>query len=101
MLYPLVSNMPQEEVDQFPSCWYGRPLSKLRLKELPSRIKPDIYNEIIEATALDQKTPEQAITELETLRDGTLSLRLMFLPAVLGALKQSDNPTAQGLLGVS
>lgn len=94
MLYPLVSNMPQEEVDQFLAAGMVGPV-QAQAEGVTQQKKLDVYNEIIEVTALDQKTPEQAITELETLRDENPFLKAYVSPAVLEALKQSDNPTAR------
>jgi len=94
MLYPLVSNMPQEEVDQFLAAGMVGPVQK-QAEGVTQQKKLDVYNEIIEVTALDQKTPEQAISELETLRDENPFLKAYVSPAVLEALKQSDNPTAR------
>lgn len=94
MLYPLVSNMPQEEVDQFLAAGMVGPV-QAQAEGVTQQKKFDVYNEIIEVTALDQKTPEQAISELETLRDENPFLKAYVSPAVLEALKQSDNPTAR------
>ena len=94
MLYPLVSNMPQEEVDQFLAAGMVGHV-QAQAEGVTQQKKFDVYNEIIEVTALDQKTPEQAITELETLRDENPFLKAYVSPAVLEALKQSDNPTAR------
>ena len=94
MLYPLVSSMPQEEVDQFLAAGMVGPV-QAQAEGVTQQKKLDVYNEIIEVTALDQKTPEQAISELETLRDENPFLKAYVSPAVLEALKQSDNPTAR------
>lgn len=94
MLYPLVSNMPQEEVDQFLAAGMVGPVQK-QAEGVTQQKKLDIYNEVIEVTALDQKTPEDAIAELETLREENPFLKAYVSPAVLEALKQSDNPTAR------
>jgi hypothetical protein len=94
MLYPLVSNMPQEEVDQFLAAGMVGPV-QAQAEGVTQQKRFDVYNEIIEVTALDQKTPEQAISELETLRDENPFLKAYVSPAVLEALKQSDNPTAR------
>jgi len=86
--------MPQEEVDQFLAAGMVSPV-QAQAEGVTQQKKFDVYNEIIEVTALDQKTPEQAITELETLRDENPFLKAYVSPAVLEALKQSDNPTAR------
>lgn len=94
MLYPLVSNMPQEEVDQFLAAGMVGPVQK-QAEGVTQQKQLDIYNEVIEVTALDQKTPEDAIAELETLREENPFLKAYVSPSVLEALKQSDNPTAR------
>ena len=94
MVYPLVANMPQEEVDQFLSAGMVGPVQK-QAEGVTQQKKLDIYNEVIEVTALDQKTPEDAIADLETLREENPFLKAYVSPSVLEALKQSDNPTAR------
>lgn len=94
LLYPLVSDTPQAEVDQFLSAGLVGPL-QARAEGITQQKRVDVYNEVIEVTALDQKTPEQAIAELETLREDNPFLKAYVSPAVLEALKQSDNPTAR------
>jgi len=94
MVYPLVANMPQEEVDQFLSAGMVGPVQK-QAEGVTQQKKLDIYNEVIEVTSLDQKTPEEAIADLETLREENPFLKAYVSPSVLEALKQSDNPTAR------
>lgn len=94
MLYPLVSNMPQEEVDQFLAAGMVGPVQK-QAEGVTQQKKLDIYNEVIEVTALDQKTPEDAIADLETLREENPFLKAYVSPSVLEALKQSDNAVAR------
>lgn len=94
LLYPLVSQTPTEEVEQFLAAGLVGPL-QARAEGITQQKKVDVYNEIIEVTALDQKTPEQAVAELETLREENPFLKAYVSPAVLEALKQSDNPTAR------
>ncbi len=94
MVYPLVANMPQEEVDQFLSAGMVGPVQK-QAEGVTQQRKLDIYNEVIEVTSLDQKTPEDAIADLETLREENPFLKAYVSPSVLEALKQSDNPTAR------
>ena len=94
MVYPLVANMPQEEVDQFLAAGMVGPVQK-QAEGVTQQRKLDIYNEVIEVTSLDQKTPEDAIADLETLREENPFLKAYVSPSVLEALKQSDNPTAR------
>lgn len=94
LLYPKVSGTSQEEVDQFLSAGLVGPL-QARAEGITQQKKVDVYNEVIEVTALDQKTPEQALDELESLREDNPFLKAYVSPAVLAALKQSDNPTAR------
>ena len=94
ILYPLVSNMPQEEVDQFLAAGMVGPVQK-QAEGVTQQKQLDVYNEVIEVTALDQKTPEQAIAELETLREENPFLKAYVSPAVIEALKQSDNQFAR------
>ena len=94
MVYPLVANMPQEEVDQFLSAGMVGPVQQ-QAEGVTQQKRLDIYNEVIEVTALDQKTPEDAVAELETLREENPFLKAYVSPSVLEALKQSDNPTAR------
>ena len=94
LLYPKVSNTSQEEVDQFLSAGLVGPL-QARAEGITQQKKVDVYNEVIEVTALDQKTPEQALDELESLREDNPFLKAYVSPAVLAALKQSDNATAR------
>jgi len=94
MLYPLVANMPQEEVDQFLAAGMVGPVQK-QAEGVTQQKKLDIYNEVIETTSLDQKTPEEAIADLETLREENPFLKAYVSPSVLEALKQSDNAVAR------
>ena len=63
--------------------------------------KLDVYNEIIEATALGPKTQSKLSPELETLRDENPSLRLMFLLLSLRLLNRVITLLLVGLLRVS
>ncbi len=94
VLYPLVSEMPQEEVDQFLAAGMVGPV-QAQTDGVTQRKQLDVYNETITATALDQKTPEQAIAELETLREENPFLNAYVSPSVIAALKQSENATAR------
>lgn len=94
ILYPMVSNMPKEEVQQFLDAGIVGPV-QAQAEGITRQKQLDVYSEVIEVTALDQKTPEQAIAELETLRDENPFLKSYVSPAVIEALKQSDNPTAR------
>lgn len=94
LLYPLVSNTPKEEVDTFLNSGIIGPL-QAKTEALTTEKKVSDYTQIIETARLDQKTPEQAIAELEALRESNPLLKAYVSPEVLGALKQSDNPTAK------
>ncbi|RTL05367.1 hypothetical protein EKK58_08175 [Candidatus Dependentiae bacterium] len=94
ILYPMVANMPKEEVQQFLDAGIVGPI-QAQAEGITRQKQLDVYSEVIEVTALDQKTPEQAIAELETLRDENPFLKSYVSPAVIEALKQSDNPTAR------
>ena len=93
-IYPGISNTPKAEVQAFLDSGLVGPL-QARAEAATAQKKVDIYNETIEVSMLDQKTPEQALAELETLRDTNPFLKAYVSPAVLEALKQSENPTAR------
>ena len=94
MLYPLVTESDPEEVQAFLDAGITGPLVS-RAEGVTAQKRQDIYNEVFEVSTLDQKTPEQALDELETLRDENPFLKAYVSPATLEALKQSENPTAR------
>ena len=93
-IYPSITGLPKEEVKTFLDSGIVGPLQS-RAEGATREKRVDIYNEVIETTALDQKTPEQALTELETLRENNPFLKAYVSPAVVEALKQSDNVLAR------
>lgn len=93
-IYPSITGIPKEEVKAFLDSGITGPL-QARAEGATREKRVDIYNEVIEETALDQKTPEQAIAELETLREDNPFLKAYVSPAVVEALKQSDNMLAR------
>ena len=94
LLYPKLTDMPQEEVDSFLDSGLIGPL-QAKAEAATNTKRVDMHNGIIETSILDQKTPEQALSELETLRDDNPFLKAYVSPAVIEALKQSENPTAR------
>lgn len=94
LLYPKVSSIPQEEVDSFLDSGLIGPL-QAKAEAATNAKRVDIYNEIIETSVISEKSPEQALAELETLREDNPFLKAYVSPAVIEALKQSDNPTAR------
>jgi len=94
MLYPLVTESDPEEVQAFLDAGITGPLVS-RAEGVTAQKRQDIYNEVFEVSALEDKSPEQALAELETLRDDNPFLKAYVSPAVLEALKQSENPTAR------
>lgn len=93
-IYPGITGVPKEEVQAYLDSGVVGPL-QAKAEAATREKKVDIYNEVIEVSALDQKTPEQALAELETLREENPFLKAYVSPAVLEALKQSDNVTAR------
>lgn len=93
-IYPSITGIPKEEVKAFLDSGIVGPL-QAQAEGATREKRVDIYNEVIEVTALDQKTPEQAIAELETLREDNPFLKAYVSPAVVEALKQSDNVLAR------
>ena len=94
VLYPLVAKSDPTEVQAFLDAGIMGPL-QARAETATAEKRNDIYTEVIETSALSEKSPEQALAELETLREDNPFLKAYVSPAVLAALKQSDNPTAR------
>ncbi len=94
VLYPLVAKSDPTEVQAFLDAGIMGPL-QARAEAATAEKRNDIYTEVIETSALSEKSPEQALAELETLREDNPFLKAYVSPAVLAALKQSDNPTAR------
>ncbi len=94
ILYPLVSNTPKEEVKSFLDAGVIGPL-EAKAQALTTEKQTNKMVDIIEVSRLDQKTPEQAIAELEALRETNPFLKAYVSKEVLHSLKQSDNPVAQ------
>jgi hypothetical protein len=94
LLYPLVSNTPMEEAKKFVDAGIMGPLES-RAQALTTEKQTNKMIEVIETSRLDQKTPEQAIAELEAVRETNPFLKAYVSKEVLHALKQSDNPVAQ------
>lgn len=94
ILYPLVAESDPVEVQSFLDAGIIGPL-QARAEGVTAKKREEVYTEVIESSALEDKSPEQAIAELETLREDNPFLKAYVSPAVLAALKQSDNPTAR------
>lgn len=94
VLYPAISNSSAQEVEDLLGAGLVGPL-QARAEAVTRQKHTDVYNEVIEVTALDQMTPEEAIGQLETLREENPFLKTYVSPALIEALRQSDNPTAR------
>lgn len=94
LLFPLVSETAKEEVDQFLSAGMVGPLES-RAESITAQKRQDIYTEIFEVSALSERSPEQAIAELESLREDNPFLKAYVSPGVIEALKQSDSQLAR------
>jgi len=94
LLFPLVSGTSKEEVDQFLSAGMVGPLES-RAESITAQKRQDIYTEIFEVSALSERSPEQAIAELESLREDNPFLKAYVSPGVIEALKQSDSQLAR------
>ncbi len=96
MLYPLVSDIPQEEVDAYLNSGIIGPL-QAKAEALTAEKRTEVITSTIETSRIDQKTPEEAIAELEALRDTNPFLKAYVSPSVVEALKQSDNALARSV----
>jgi hypothetical protein len=94
VLYPLVSNTPKEEVKSFLEAGVVGPIES-KAQAITTEKQTNKMLDVIEMSRLDQKTPEQAIAELEELRETNPMLKAFVPKEVLHALKQSDSPVAQ------
>ncbi len=94
LLYPLVTNLPKEEVMAYLDAGIVGPL-QAKAEAATKEKRVDVYNEVIEVAALGEKSTEDALVELETLRETNPFLNAYVSPAVIEALKQSENPTAR------
>ncbi len=93
-LYPLVSGLPKDQTDAaIDSGIVGPMLSATEVETYKK--KQQVYEEVFTTSALDNRPPEEAIAELEAMREENPLLKQFISPATLAMLKQSDNPTAR------
>ncbi len=93
-LYPLVSGLPKEQTDAHIDSGIMGPVWTATEAET-WRKSQEVYTSVIETSSLDQRPPEEALAELETLRNENPILKQFISPATIAMLKQSENPTAR------
>lgn len=94
LLYPLATNLPEEQVATMVDAGADSYL-KTAAEQETWRKREEIYNETIQASALEGKSPDQAIAELESLVANDTVLSKLIPPATIELMKQSDNPVAR------
>lgn len=94
ILYPKVANVNPDEAIALLDAGVTATL-QAKAEAVTAQKNFDIYNEVIEVTALNEKSTEDAISELETLRNDNPVLKAFVSPSLIESLKQSESPTAR------
>ena len=94
VVYPLVSGMDKAVVKQYFDAGLYAPVEAAA--EAQTRAKEArLVGEIVQGGAANRIPPEQALMELERVRQTDPLLKKFVSPATLAALRQSDNPIAK------
>ena len=94
VIYPLVSGMDKAVVKQYFDAGLYAPVETAA--EAQTRAKEArLVNEVIQGGAESQMPPEEALMELERVRQSDPLLKKFVSSATLAALRQSDNPISK------